>query len=155
MNKKEKYRLQGMAIAVISFFCVIVILYSIFLFFSIEYGGLQNYNNFSKVDGYLKCKNLSVKETAYCLRDFVSTFYNYTIRDDFPKSLENIMENGGDCYDYSLLYEKMAKEIGFYATTKSIWGDDGSGHKFAIIWDRNLTGYCKLDLLFVDCINFS
>ena len=97
------------------------------------------------------CNNLSLEDSAICLRDYVKTFYNYTVRDDTEKTLEDIKLNGGDCYDYSLLYEKLAKGLGFYSDTKSIFTEN-EGHKFAIIWNDNLTNYCTIDQLTVNCM---
>jgi len=106
--------------------------------------------NFDKKMNTENCNNLDLKESSECLRNYVQTFYNYTIRDDTEKTLEDIKLNGGDCYDYSLIYEKLAKGLGFYSETKSIFTKDG-GHKFAIVWDKNLTSYCILDQLSVMC----
>jgi hypothetical protein len=47
------------------------------------------------------CQNKSLQETSQCLQDYVATFYNYTVRSDIPRTLEDIKANGGDCYDYT------------------------------------------------------
>ena len=103
-----------------------------------------------KIVSETDCNNLSLEDSAYCLRDYVSTFYNYTVRDDTDKTLEDIKMNGGDCYDYSLLYEKLAKSLGFYADTKPIYTET-EGHRFAIMWNEDLTEYCILEQLSVKC----
>jgi hypothetical protein len=91
---------------------------------------------------YNQCSNISLEDTSGCLRDYLSTFYNYTIRDDTIKTIEDIKENGGDCYDYNKLYERLGKELGFDTFTFRInMGEDY--HRIAIISDK--TGYCLLD----------
>lgn len=100
-----------------------------------------------------ECSELELQETARCLRDFVSTFYNYTVRSDEERTLEEIKENGGDCYDYNSLYERLAKELGFEGYSFRIETKD-LAHRFAIIMDD--TGYCRLDqLIEPDCFMFS
>ena len=34
-----------------------------------------------EVNNITQCSNMSLENTSYCLRDYVKTFYNYTIRD--------------------------------------------------------------------------
>ena len=92
----------------------------------------------------LTCKNLDLKETAYCLRDYIKTFYNYTIRSDKERTIEDIKVNGGDCYDYNKLYERLGSELGFDTYSYRIALGD-SFHRIALISDE--TGYCLLDQL--------
>jgi len=102
------------------------------------------------------CKNLTLEETAYCLRDWLEGFYNYTLRKDTIKTLEDIKKNGGDCFDYAKLYERTAKDLGFLADTHAIYNKENTfGHRYAIIWDDEFSGYCKLDMLSVDCFKFN
>lgn len=92
------------------------------------------------ITDYNQCSNLTLIGTAECLQRFVSTFYNYTVRIDTYKSLDNIKENGGDCFDYSNLYVEMAKSLGFKAETHKL-----PTHMFAVIYDE--TGYVVIDML--------
>lgn len=89
------------------------------------------------------CSNLSIDDTADCFVDYVRPFYNYTVRPDTEKTLEDVMENGGDCYDYSTLYKNMAEEVGVKGYTFSFYGGGKAGHQVAIIVDKK--GYCLLD----------
>jgi len=99
-----------------------------------------------------ECTNLSLEETAYCLRDYIKAFYNYTIRNDTEKTLEDIKLNGGDCYDYSNLYKNMAEQLNFSATTTTIFrGDKSAAHMYTTVWDKELNGYCILDQSSVWC----
>lgn len=108
---------------------------------------------------YLNCSNMALEQTAVCLRDFVSTFYKYNVRSDHSRTISDIIKNGGDCHDYSKLYEGMALELGFDADTMThdalYKHENGLGekilsaHRWAIIWDGDK--YCKLDQLLVSC----
>lgn len=93
-----------------------------------------------------QCQNLSLEKSAYCLRDYVNDFYKYVPRNETFSSLKDLKENGGDCSDYSKLYRSMAEQLDLKATIVNIFPDKGEGHSFAIIYDRNLTGYCKTEI---------
>ena len=97
-----------------------------------------------KIVDYNQCSNLNLEETSECLREYVSTFFNYTVRSDEIRSIEDIKENGGDCYDYNKLYERLGSELGFDTYSYRIALGD-SFHRIALISDE--TGYCLLDQL--------
>ena len=97
-------------------------------------------------------RKLSLYNTSYCLRDFVATFYNYVEREDTNKTAKDIIENGGDCYDYSLLYEGMFKRLSFRTSLERIYfskEDKMYGHQFLRAEDE--TGYCNVDQLDIHC----
>ena len=112
----------------------------------ISYPMLKEYKESeSEIVNLSMCENKTLRETTECLVDYVRTFYNYTIRDDTEKTLEDIKLNGGDCYDWSKnVYEPLAKQLGFNVDTKRIEVED-IAHRFAIIWDKDLSGYCILE----------
>lgn len=95
------------------------------------------------VSDSIQCNNLTLAETANCLRDYVATFYKYNARSDILMPLEELKEKGGDCYDYSMLYIQMAKDLNFNGEKVGMKIDSNSGHAVAIISDS--TGYCLLD----------
>jgi hypothetical protein len=99
-----------------------------------------------------QCSNKSLEETAYCLRNYVSTFYKYNERDDTEKTLEDIRENGGDCYDYTMLYKKLFTDLNFNAKETIIYTKDKKqGHAFLTVWKNELNAYCSIDMLEVKC----
>ena len=111
-----------------------------------------NINENSQED-YSQCNNLSLERTAECLRDYISTFYNYTIRKDEIRTIEDIKLNGGDCYDYNKLYERLGEELGFDTFSFRINMGD-TFHRIAIVSDD--TGYCLLDQLHkVNCFRMN
>lgn len=97
------------------------------------------------IEDYAQCNNLNLEDTSECLRDYVSTFYNYTRRTDEIRTIEDIKKNGGDCYDYNKLYERLGKELGFDTSSFRI-GLGEALHRITIISDE--TGYCLLDQLY-------
>jgi len=103
-----------------------------------------------------QCGDLPLKDSVYCLRDYVNTFYKYEPRNDTFDSLEELKENGGDCYDWSKVYESFATQLGLKSKIINIFPDgNGEGHTFLIIWDKDFTGYCKTEITstksFVEC----
>lgn len=94
---------------------------------------------------YSGCANRTFEGTVNCMHSFVKSIYNYTIRPDTPKTLEDLKNNGGDCYDYAMLYVKMAQDLGFegyYQVLDNIrWK---SKHRVAIITAPD-GHYCYLD----------
>jgi hypothetical protein len=96
------------------------------------------------------CANLSLHKTSECLRQKVIPIFNYTVRDDYEKPYDDLVANGGDCYDYTMLYVNMAKILGFNAT-KAV---NVPRHTFAIISDNE--GYCILDqTILVGCMRLN
>lgn len=104
-----------------------------------------------------ECKNLSLEETARCLNAYVIDIYNYTVRSEQlytgdEGSIEDIIENGGDCYDYTMIYKKYFEELGFYTERPSIKSpSQRTGHTFLIVWDEDFTGYCHMDMRNYHC----
>jgi hypothetical protein len=109
----------------------------------------QVINNFT-------CDNQTGANQVGCMVKYVKTFFNYTIRTDIPRTFEDIKENGGDCYDYTMLYVNMAKEKGLLAKKVDLFPteENSSGHAYATIWDKNLTFYCDVDMLDYHCSYF-
>ena len=108
----------------------------------------------SEMEIILNCRNLTLRETAYCLKDNIEVFYIYNVTDDDiaeTMTLDEIKEVGTDCGGYSYLYRRLAKEIGFNATTNRYNGIKNvhPAHRWAEIWDNET--WCKLDLLKVKC----
>ena len=97
------------------------------------------------------CKNLNLTESAFCIRDNVKLFYNYSLTDEIYSDFNSLKVNGGNCYHYANLYTELAKQLGFnseirhYDWKKNVF----YGHRMAFMWDDEK--YCKLDLLNVYC----
>jgi len=98
------------------------------------------------------CKNLSLEKTANCLIRNVETFYKYAVTpDDIDLNFEELKMKGGDCRDYSLLYNELGKNLEFDMTYIVIDIDKETTHHFIILNDK--TGYCVLDQIEkLDCV---
>lgn len=132
-----------------------------FFSFGIMYANIRDYvsNNFMedkdiKIINISECENKSLNSTTNCLRDWMEQFYNYTIREDTIKTLDDIKQNGGDCYDYSHLYESAARELRFNSSVITIHVDENTSHAIALIYDE--TGYCMVDQIIQPrCVYYS
>lgn len=104
------------------------------------------------------CKNLSLDETAKCLNSAVKEILNFTVRNEQDYkgndgSFEDIIINGGDCYDWNNLYIKLAKDLGFDGEPTTFYFNrirngttERVGHRYATIFEKNnSSGYCVLD----------
>lgn len=118
---------------------------------SIKEEKASNINYSSEVD---KCFEVyDVVAASNCLRDWVEDFYNYTVRDERNYTnygdINDIRINGGDCFDYTMLY-KYYLESNDYITTRVILPK----HTFLIAYDKNNTAYCTIDILNLNCLKF-
>lgn len=91
-----------------------------------------------------KCQNLSMEDTSSCLVNQITPYYIYNRTDDrISLSFNELMVRGGDCKDWSELYERLGKKLGFNSKVVIIGVNDSSMHEIAII--SNDDGYCILD----------
>ena len=97
-----------------------------------------------------ECSNLSLRDTAYCLNDYVKSIYKYNKTEDSIRlNLTELMQRGGDCRNWAELYSEYASNLGFDVSTPVVLTGDRTAHTFTIISDR--TGYCLLDQMTVKC----
>jgi hypothetical protein len=90
-----------------------------------------------------QCKNLDLIMTSECLEKDVEGYFNYTIRDDEERTLQDIKLNGGDCFDYNNLYVKWLKDLGFNAELIQFDLNNETSHVLALGYTHN--SYCILD----------
>ena len=94
------------------------------------------------------CKGLNLTESVFCVRDNIEIFYVYIKTLDKYYDLETIKEKGGNCYSYSMLSDKIFRELGF--NSKTIHIENGEiDHRITIV--SNKEGYCIVDLLNIVC----
>lgn len=130
------------------FSCIILIVLFLITVYFIP-NNSQVLNNKTKVLNYSECKQDSIIASANCLRDFVAEFYNgtdTTHRLVPRKSLEELKQRGGTCYDYAFFYKEMAEDLGFETRRLSYDGIIGvfDPHTWTVIYDDNY--HCHLDL---------
>jgi len=99
------------------------------------------------------CSNLSIEESAYCMKNNLKPFYYYNLSNAGREiSLAELKEQGGVCSHYNNLYVNAAKELGYWVEEVIIKIGDKRRHIFSVI--SNEKGYCNLDMLSVDCYEF-
>lgn len=101
-----------------------------------------------------QCRNLTMRETAYCLNDYVKSIFKYNVTDDSKVlTLEELIEHGGDCLNWANLYVEHIEDLGFNAKRPVFDIGEEYAHTFAIISDE--TGYCILDQTTVKCFELA
>lgn len=103
------------------------------------------------------CSNLTLKDTAYCLRDQIEPFYNYTLLNQGRiLSFEELKTLGGSCQHYSKYYYDNIPTR-YFRQEVSINIGNKTGHKFTIISgedkinNKTIKSYCILDQTEVKC----
>ena len=105
----------------------------------------------TKQDIVDNCANLDVIDTSSCLRNYVETFYKYKVtNDNLHLSFDQLKEMGGDCKDYSELYNELGQKLGFYSNKYAFNINQSVGHSFAVLSSEE--GYCIIDQLNVWCL---
>ena len=89
------------------------------------------------------CNNLSLEQTAYCMVNEIKPYFSYMETNDSIKlTFEELKELGGDCRDWSLLFNEQTPED-YYGEYVAIQTEKRIGHAFYIL--SNEEGYCLLD----------
>lgn len=133
-----------LTIQLILFFSIIVSAFILGGLYA-DYNQLKELNEVPQGTFYLNCENLSLEETANCMRSYVEPFFKYTLTpDNMTLTVEEIKTRGGDCKDWSELYKKMTPEP-YYGNTLKFQTSDKTAHIVYVISDDE--GYCILDQL--------
>jgi hypothetical protein len=170
VKKSNLYLLAGLSFA-LCLICFILLFYIFFMQSSCERlyaeysseGGVLSFDmgvitNIPKTEQEIadNCINLSLEKTANCFVSNIKSFYKYKPTHDYLKlSFEEIKEKGGDCYDYSKIYDRLAEKVGFYHNLvdmkikKYEEEDIIMAHTIAII--SNEEGYCIIDGINYTC----
>lgn len=121
-----------------------VVVLTMILYSIVNVVAIEPYFSYS-VETYEDCNGLALIETSMCLKELVETNYKYVERGDDIKPWEDIVQNGGDCYDYNVKYAEWGVALGYNSYSYRIcpFGDSLTCHRVAIINDE--TGYCLLD----------
>lgn len=97
------------------------------------------------------CTNLSLQATTYCLRNNLSTFYNYN-SSNWLKNINTtqLETEGGVCWHWTEWYEKNIKALTSYNTKRIILTNMGNdSHEFLVIYDNKT--YCIADQTDIRC----
>ena len=154
LNDNNQEALQKIYVVIFSFVVIsMLILSGIFVYIYNHDFDDSTKELFTKeitIENINECQNLSFQNQVECMIEYVKPYYNYNIRWDVNRSIEDVLINGGDCYDWSHVYAKLGNQLGLNTRTENIYGNK-IGHTFVIIWDKDLTGYCIVDGLKLSC----
>ena len=96
------------------------------------------------------CLNLSLEDTASCLKNEMQGFYKYNLSNvGKTMNFSTLEREGGVCSHYSDWYAEHIDKKKFYVTQPIIEIDKMTSHKFTIM--SNAEGYCILDQMNVIC----
>jgi len=118
----------------------------------------NNTNNISKQNLTVKkivdfCDNRTLRESAYCVRDYISIIYKYKVTpDNETLTFEELKINGGDCRNWNELWVFIMNEYEFDIRQIIIDVDEISAHIFSIFSDES--GYCLVDQRSVQCYGY-
>jgi hypothetical protein len=117
------------------------------------------------------CDNLSLENTAKCLKKNLKEFYYYNISNvDKELTLEELKEQGGVCWHYARWWRDEFIRLGaklskdgdkyyieensskFYIKEVTFSIDNETSHRIAIV--SSAGGWCALEQLSIDCFRF-
>lgn len=105
------------------------------------------------------CGNLSFQDTAICLNDFARENFHYNVTDDdLDLTIQDMIERGGDCRDWTNFYEKYMAYYGFDNSQRVKIFVDREGvssyyHVFLIV--SHSSGYCHMDIQDLQCYQYA
>ena len=98
-------------------------------------------------------------EASYCLKNNLMGYYKYKVRigENNTYNITDILQNGGDCTEYSYFYKTMLERLGYKTENIIMYPKDNDyfGHMFVLAYDNNVNEYCILDQMNVECYDIS
>src|SRR3990167_1638331 len=95
------------------------------------------------------CDNKDLSDSIDCIKKYTYSMYKYNLTDDkITLTFDQLKVRGGDCLDWTRLYEQIAKSLGFNTTQTTVFVKDNSTINFyhTNLMVYNEEGYCLLDL---------
>lgn len=134
-----------------SWFCLIF-LFGILCFTVGYFINNLSIGNTTAMSKYENCSNLSLSQTASCLRSELSNWYYYNYSNiGKDLTLEQLKKEGGVCTHYTAWYIKQMSDYGFYAQKVYIDLNGTYAHAFAVASMNNT--YCILDQTIIKCVD--
>ena len=97
--------------------------------------------------------NTRIDYNLKCVQKHVKRFYHYQVTDDnITLTSEELMNNGGDCANWSALWKVIGDKMKYDTKEITISVSDNSAHRFIII--SNHQGYCNIDQTSVNCVMY-
>lgn len=96
------------------------------------------------------CQNkTTVEDSVQCLMPYIEDIYSYNVTDDdWELRLADLIRRGGDCRDWTLLWEHLLNQLG-YDTKQVRYYNNESGHVFLLAWTEEQ--YCTIDQVLYEC----
>lgn len=121
----------------------IAIVFLILLYLGIISLGGETYK--MDLTGIPECKYDELSQTAMCLTLYVNKIFIFRLSDNSQHlTLQELIELGGDCVDYSSFYITALKSYGYEAEPISTYD-----HIFVVAYSEN--EYCVIDMVSIHC----
>jgi len=102
-----------------------------------------------------QCGNMSFENTAICLNDFARGNFYYNVTDDsIDLTIQEMMERGGDCRDWTNFYKTYMSYYGFDNSqiVKMFVEKEGiSSYYHVFLAISHSSGYCNMDIRSLEC----
>ena len=138
-----------------------LLILSIISVYNLDFGE-PNMRELINSEAYLNgpaCNNLSFQDTAICLNDFARhNFYYNVTDDDWDLTIQDMIERGGDCRDWTNFYEEYMTYYGFDNSQIVRIFVEREGaisyyHVFLIV--SHSSGYCHMDIRDLECFQYA
>lgn len=97
------------------------------------------------------CQDLNLKKTSYCFRNNIDKIFKYELTNDsIDLTFDELVDKGGDCRNWALLYESLCEQTDYYCKYVSVMNKIKTGHAFLIMSGED--GYCVLDQININCV---
>jgi len=104
------------------------------------------------------CDNLTFQETAICLNEFARKNFHYNITDDsLTLTIQEMMERGGDCRDWTNFYKTNMAQYGFnnsQIVRMFVEEEEDVSIYHVYLNIGHSTGYCNMDIKDLECYRF-
>ena len=101
-----------------------------------------------------ECYNLSLADTANCLVTYTKPIYKYRKNPDINRlSYDELVDQGGDCSDWSSYYAVLAEAMGYYVYTPTMRVNKTNWHQVAIMSGDE--GFCLIDQVNYQCWRYA
>lgn len=122
-------------------------------FYQIPYSVKFKIHGYTEENAFAVCGGKNLKGTSLCLNSFVRGIFKYKkTKDSLNIDFETLNEVGGDCYNYYLLYKKLAQKLGFETEKVEVYVN-ADGHIWLVVYDE--TGRCSLDQKDINCFMYA
>lgn len=106
-----------------------------------------------------ECGDLPFEDTAICLNDFARQNFFYNVTDDsLTLTIQEMMERGGDCKDWTTFYEVQMDHYGFNNSQRVrifVEEKEEKSYYHVFLIASHSTGYCHMDIRDLQCYSYA